>query len=130
MSKTLFRINDIVIYCTSINNYCKVLGIIDENETIHSEYEVITRCGDKNSKVKIIIEIIAEEASHNFVLSEFKPPFKRIIVNPHDIHLRDPYEMIEKTNKSIENLNNRIDFFNKHKNPIDVREEKLSKLIK
>ena len=133
MSKTLFRINDIAIshkqYSPSINNYCRILGIVDENEVTHTEYEVITGCGDENSKVKILVEIIAEE-DDDLNIIDHNLPFKVSRVNPHELYIRNPYKMIENTFSRIDRLNKRIDFFNRYKNPIDIRDEKLSKLIK
>lgn len=132
MSKTLYRINDIAVvqkqYNPSINYYCKIVGIIDECGIVHTEYEVVTGCGDKNSKVKIIANIFAEEDNNQNIKELSKS--NTITINPHDIYLRNPYKMIEETYNKIERLNNRVEFFNKHKNPIDVREEKLSKIIK
>ncbi len=132
MSKVLYRINDIVItrkqYNPTVYYYCRILGIVDNDDIIHSEYNIVTGRGDKNSKVKVILERFAEEDSLLNITESINREVYR--VDPHDVFLRNPYKMIEETNRKIEVLNNRIDFFNKNKNPIDLRDEKISKLIK
>ena len=131
MSKELFRINDIIIstiqYNPIISRYYKILAIIDNDEINHSEYYIITGEGDKNSKVIIRSRIIGEE--NNLNLLEIESSETRDF-NPHDIHIRNPYKMIEDANTKIYHLKNRINFFEKNKNVVDTREEKLCKLIK
>jgi hypothetical protein len=50
-------------------------------------------------------------------------------IDPHNIFLRNSYSSIEECKKEIESYNKNIEFFEKNKNIIDLREERIDKVL-
>jgi hypothetical protein len=133
MSKDLFRVGDLVIthksYHPTKYYYCKINRIVDNFNNSYSEYDIVTGNGDLNSKVKIEVLAIGIETDNETEIEELD---EKIIIpglDPHNVHLRNPYKEIKKCESQIAKNNRNINFFERNKNIIELRDEKIDKIL-
>jgi hypothetical protein len=122
MSKELYRIGDLVEHTISYNNniYAKVINIVDvEGDVSYYEYDVITGCGDMNSKILIIIKPIA----YSDDLSNCDLDI--LSLDPHKVYKKDINLIRTNIKNEIEFLEKKLQFINKNENRID----KLDKIL-
>ncbi len=120
-----YRVGDLVLYCLgylsgkSIDVYCRIVDIIDNDGVSYYEYDIITGRGDDNSKVKLLIKPLVYTEDLSLCDKE------NILLDPHDVYPRNPEEEIKKIESKIEFLQKKIEFFKKNENRID----KLNKIL-
>ncbi len=131
--KNLFRVGDLVIthksYHPSQYYYCRIVNIKDSSGTSYSDYNIIRGQGDLNSKVKIDLLTLGIETDNETEIEELE---EKIIIHgldPHKVHLRDPYTEIKKCENTIVKNNRNISFFERNKNIIELRDEKIDKIL-
>lgn len=129
----LYRLGDLVKHTIGYDNgisidiYAKVIGLVHKNtnESFY-EFDIITGCGDINSKIIIKVKPIC------FVnlkrISESKLPIvinldSLLSLNPHSVFLVNNESSIKSFNRKIDFFNRKIDFLKKHKNRIDKIDE-------
>lgn len=124
MSKELYKIGDLV-YCTSVMSHSQQrggFGIItniinkDVKESYH-EKEVITGCGDQNTRVNIEIELLTSEVRDLWDVSiPFKVLDKKIKVfkDPHDVIMTNKKRFDKDYKEKMENLQKMLEFRTKY----------------
>lgn len=133
MGKNLYRVGDLVIthksYNPSADYYCKIIDIIDSDGVYHYEYDIITGYGDLNSKVKLNLLAIGVDIEYKteiIILDEVKILSN---IDTHNVHLRSPDKLIKNAQQEIIRHNKNIDFFEKNKNIIELRDDKITKIL-
>jgi hypothetical protein len=102
----------------SVDVWCKLVSIKDEKGNLHSEYNIITGYGDKNSKVSLDLKPLLYKDLSNYdsaygVLTSIIKD-----VNPHNVYFH--YDSwLKETEKKIEFLLKKKEFLLKNKNIID-----------
>jgi enoyl-[acyl-carrier-protein] reductase (NADH) len=133
MKGNLYRIGDLLIthkqYHPSQDYYCKIIDIIDEFGKSHLEYNIITGYGDRNSKVTLTLQAIAVKTEYQTKIDVLEKNLILSEINPHNVHLRNPYSQIKESLKTIDDIQHNINFFEKNKNIIELREEKINRLL-
>ncbi len=129
----LFRVGDLVIthksYHPTQYYYCKIINIKDSSGTSYSDYDIITGRGDMNSKITLDLLVLGIETDNETEIEELD---EKIIIpglNPHNVHLRNPYKEIKKCESQIVKNNRNISFFERNKNIIELRDEKIDKIL-
>jgi hypothetical protein len=129
----LFRVGDLAIthksYHPTQYYYCKIINITDSSGKSYPDYDIITGRGDLNSKVKIDLLALGIETDDETEIEELN---EKIIIpglNPHNVHLRNPYKEIKSCENQIEKNNKNISFFERNKNIIELRDEKIDKIL-
>lgn len=124
----LHRVGDLVQYSlgydngNSIDVYCKIACIKDNEGNLYSEYNIITGHGDLNSKVKLDLKVLCYCKNLKRVWESYggKIEDNKIItgIDPHHVYLRYDY-LLKETNKQIKFLKEKRKFILKNKNIID-----------
>jgi hypothetical protein len=124
----LFKVGDLVKihkdYHPSSKYYCKVMNITDQDGIDYDEYDVITGWGDKNSKLKMILNIFAYKIDYELEIHLIEPFIKKE-TNMNNISLVVIDNSIESNLKKIELLKIQNEFFNKFRN----RQEKIDLIL-
>lgn len=132
MSK-LYRVGDLVSILKSYNPtehyYCRIVDIIDENGKSHSSYDIVTGNGDLNSKVRIDAFSLGIESQYKTEIEVLEKGHLIEGVDPHGAWLLDNNAEIKKSKKKMKNLKKNIKFFEKNKNVIELREERINKVL-
>jgi hypothetical protein len=129
----LFRVGDLLIthksYHPTQYYYCKIINITDSSGTSYSDYDIITGNGDLNSKVKIDLLAIGIGTDNETEIEELDEKIIITGLDPHNVHLRNPYKQIKKCKSEIDKHNKNINFFERNKNIIELRNEKIDKIL-
>lgn len=122
MGSKLHRINDLVSYNLRYVNglaqnvYCRILDIVDCNNISHTEYDIVTGCGEGNSKVSLIIQSIVYESD----LSDLEECDQfTLSANPHNVCLVDIEYTVMRLEFTKRQIDSKIEFLKSHRNRID-----------
>jgi hypothetical protein len=103
----------------SVDVWCKLVSIKDEKGNLHSEYNIITGYGDKNSKVTLDLKPLLYCKD----LSNYDLAYGNLVniikdINPHNVYFHYDY-WLKETEEKIEFLLKKKEFLLKNKNIID-----------
>jgi hypothetical protein len=132
MSK-LYRVGDLVSILKSYNPtehyYCRIVNIIDENGKSHSSYDIVTGYGDLNSKVRINAFSLGIESQYKTEIESLEQGHLIEGIDPHNAYLLSNDDEIKKSEFRIKCLTENIKFFEKNRNVIELREERINKVL-
>jgi hypothetical protein len=132
MSK-LYRIGDLITVLKSFNPtehyYCRIVDIIDENGESHSSYDIVTGHGDSNSKVRINAFSLGIESQYKTKIEVLEQGHLIEGIDPHNAYLVSNDDEIKKSEFRIKCLTENIKFFEKNRNVIELREERINKVL-
>ena len=125
MSTELYRVGDLVFHTLGYDNgrsieiYAKVIDIVDKNNVSYYEYDIVTGCGARNSKVEIIISALAYVKDLSYCDKG------EISLDPHKVHKVNIDRMRAEIDSKVKFLGEKMTFININENRID----KLDKIL-
>lgn len=128
----LVRVRDLCKHTLGYDNgrsvyvWCKITSIKDDSGNLHNEYDVITGCGDDNSKVTFDLKALSYCRDLSNIDNLYGELNNRIIsdVNPHNVYFHYDY-WLKETEDKIRFLNRKKEFLLKNKNIVDKINEIL-----
>jgi hypothetical protein len=138
--KNSIRLGDLVsttgTYHPPVMKYGHILEIIDYDDNNYDSLILITGQGNENSKIKIKIKWFAELGeSYSFDIPTFIKEIKEDVTTETNLHnilvvSNERFKsLIKGYQTNILKINEKIDFLEKNRNIIEVRDEKINKIL-